>query len=95
MTDGYFDNVGLRMVSGRDFSAEDRQPDVRSSIINETMARWFFPQGDAVGKRWSYGDAIDATFHLHHLAHAHNELTSENHLGGQDARSMAEKNKEA
>jgi predicted permease len=61
VTDGYFDNVGLRMVSGRDFSAEDRQPDVRSSIINETMARRFFPQGDAVGKRWSYGDAIDAT----------------------------------
>jgi enoyl-CoA hydratase len=36
-------------------------------------------------------DAIDATFHLHHLAHAHNDLTTENHLGGQTARSMAEK----
>ena len=36
-------------------------------------------------------DAIDATFHVHHLAHAHNELTTENHLAGQDARSMAQK----
>jgi enoyl-CoA hydratase len=36
-------------------------------------------------------DTIDATFHLHHLAHAHNELTSEDHLAGQDAKSMAEK----
>ena len=35
-------------------------------------------------------DSIDATFHLHHLAHAHNELTSDNHLGGQTARTMAE-----
>jgi enoyl-CoA hydratase len=35
-------------------------------------------------------DAIDATFHLHHLAHAHNDLTTENHLGGQTARSMAD-----
>jgi enoyl-CoA hydratase len=33
-------------------------------------------------------DAIDATFHLHHLAHAHNDLTTENHLGGQTVRSM-------
>jgi enoyl-CoA hydratase len=39
-------------------------------------------------------DAIDATFHLHHLAHAHNELTTENHLGGQDARSMADKTRD-
>jgi enoyl-CoA hydratase len=36
-------------------------------------------------------DTIDATFHLHHLAHSHNELTSEDHLAGQDAKSMAEK----
>ena len=38
-------------------------------------------------------DTIDATFHLHHLAHAHNELTSENHLGRADRQSMAEKSK--
>ena len=60
VTAGYFDNVGLRIVSGRDFSPEDRQPESRSSIINETMARRFFPTGNAVGKRWSYGGAIDA-----------------------------------
>ena len=35
-------------------------------------------------------DTIDATFHLHHLAHAHNDLTTENHLGGQTVRSMKE-----
>lgn len=34
-------------------------------------------------------DAMDATFALHHLAHAHNNLTSEDHLAGQDAKSMA------
>lgn len=36
-------------------------------------------------------DTIDGTYHMHHLAHAHNELTTENHLAGQDARSMSEK----
>jgi enoyl-CoA hydratase len=39
-------------------------------------------------------DAIEGTYHMHHLAHAHNELTSDNHLGGLDARSMARKNTE-
>ncbi|HTM22210.1 MAG TPA: enoyl-CoA hydratase [Kofleriaceae bacterium] len=36
-------------------------------------------------------DVMDATYALHHLAHAHNQLTSEDHLAGEDARSMAKK----
>jgi enoyl-CoA hydratase len=32
---------------------------------------------------------MDATFALHHLAHAHNALTSPDHLAGHDAKSMA------
>ncbi|MCA9674127.1 MAG: enoyl-CoA hydratase [Kofleriaceae bacterium] len=39
--------------------------------------------------RMGLRDAIDATYGLHHLAHAHNQLTSPDHLAGQDARSMA------
>jgi enoyl-CoA hydratase len=38
-------------------------------------------------------DTMDAAFGLHHLAHAHNALTSEDHLAGQDAKSMAERGK--
>ena len=34
-------------------------------------------------------DTMDATYALHHLAHAHNTLTSPDHLAGQDAKSMA------
>ena len=34
-------------------------------------------------------DTMDATFALHHLAHAHNALTSPDHLAGQDAKTMA------
>jgi enoyl-CoA hydratase len=40
---------------------------------------------DRMGMR----DTMDATFALHHLAHAHNTLTSEDHLQGLDAKSMA------
>jgi enoyl-CoA hydratase len=39
--------------------------------------------------RMGLRDTMDATFALHHLAHAHNALTSEDHLQGQDAKSMA------
>ena len=37
---------------------------------------------------------MDSVFGLHHFAHAHNAETSEDSLGGLDAKSMAEKNKE-
>lgn len=37
--------------------------------------------------------AIDAVFHMHHLAHAQNQLTSDDHLGGLNAASMAAANK--
>jgi predicted permease len=59
VTDDYFATVGLRLLEGRLFSAEDRRLDSRSSIINESMAKRFFPAGGAVGKRWSYGDTIE------------------------------------
>jgi enoyl-CoA hydratase len=41
--------------------------------------------------RMGLRDTMDATFALHHLAHAHNTLTTPDHLAGQDAKSMAAK----
>lgn len=37
--------------------------------------------------------AMDAQYHMHHFAHAQSDLTSENSLGGQDAKSMVAANK--
>lgn len=37
--------------------------------------------------------AMDAHYHMHHFAHAQNDLTTGNTLGGQDAKSMAAANK--
>jgi enoyl-CoA hydratase len=39
--------------------------------------------------RMGLRDSVDAAFGLHHLAHAHNDLTTEDHLAGHDAKSMA------
>lgn len=44
---------------------------------------------DLRGKR----TAMDAHFHMHHFAHAQNDLTATNSLGGLDAKSMASANK--
>ena len=44
---------------------------------------------DLRGKR----TAMDAHYHMHHFAHAQNDLTTGDRLGGQDARSMAAANK--
>jgi enoyl-CoA hydratase len=41
--------------------------------------------------RMGLRDSMDAAFALHHLAHAHNTLTSPDHLAGEDAKSMAAK----
>jgi len=41
--------------------------------------------------RMGLRDTMDATYALHHLAHAHNSLTSEDHLAGENAQSMARK----
>jgi enoyl-CoA hydratase len=44
---------------------------------------------DLRGKR----TAMDAVFHMHHFAHAQNDLVSGNSLGGLDGKAMAEANK--
>jgi enoyl-CoA hydratase len=41
--------------------------------------------------RMGLRDAIDATYGLHHVAHAHNALTSSDHLAGHDPKSMKAK----
>jgi predicted permease len=55
VTDRYFDTVGLRIVDGRGFTAQDRNPALNRTVVNQTMARRFFPGQSAVGKRWNYG----------------------------------------
>ena len=54
VTADYFSTVGLRIVGGRGFTAQDRVPSGRATLVNETLARRFFPAGDVVGKRWAY-----------------------------------------
>lgn len=82
-----------RLVPREDLEGETRR------IADELASRprlgnWLTKQAlnhveDLRGKR----AAMDAVFHMHHFAHAQNDLTSTNSLGGLDAKSMASANK--
>jgi putative ABC transport system permease protein len=51
----YFETLGMRMLSGRDFSTADRQNTLPVLIINEAMARRFWPGESALGKEVKAG----------------------------------------
>ena len=46
---GYFSSLGIPLRTGRFFTEEDWK--LQHTVINESMARRFWPQGDALGKR--------------------------------------------
>jgi putative ABC transport system permease protein len=50
-TPEYFRAMGIRLVRGRVFTAQDDAKAPRVCLINETLARQFFPNEDPIGKR--------------------------------------------
>jgi predicted permease len=48
---GYFETLGVRLLAGRVFNSNDTGDRPAVVIINETMARRFWPNESAVGKR--------------------------------------------
>jgi putative ABC transport system permease protein len=51
VTPDYFRAMGIRLVRGRAFTPQDDARAPHVAIINETMARQFFPNEDPIGKR--------------------------------------------
>ena len=55
---GYFDTIGIPLLRGRDFTRADTTGAPLVVIVNETMAERFWPNQDAIGKRFKFfGDA--------------------------------------
>ncbi|MEW6209428.1 MAG: ABC transporter permease [Acidobacteriota bacterium] len=48
---GYFHTMSIRLVEGREFTSEDNEKSHAVIIINQTMARRFWPGESAIGKR--------------------------------------------
>ncbi|MGH9657388.1 MAG: ABC transporter permease, partial [Bryobacteraceae bacterium] len=49
--EGYFRLMRIPLIAGRDFTASDAATAPRIAIVNQTLARGFWPAGDALGKR--------------------------------------------
>ena len=54
---GYFSALGVPVLNGRDFSSSDKKESPKVVIINQTMAKTYFPNSDPVGQELS--DGID------------------------------------
>jgi predicted permease len=52
---GYFDTVGTALVSGRDVAWTDTRTAARVAVVNEALARKFFPGQSPVGHRITIG----------------------------------------
>ncbi|HEV2615068.1 MAG TPA: ABC transporter permease, partial [Candidatus Acidoferrales bacterium] len=57
---GYADALGLTLVQGRTFADADNETGQRVGMINEKLARQFFPHENPIGKRFMFGHP-DAT----------------------------------
>jgi len=51
VTPGYFHTMDIRLARGRDFTSADRAGTLPVTIVDEALARRYWPDGDAVGKR--------------------------------------------
>ncbi len=57
---GYFRTLGIALQRGRDFSPRDDASAPGAVIVNETLARRYWPQGDPLGRRLFFDNAEDA-----------------------------------
>jgi putative ABC transport system permease protein len=57
VTPDYFATLGIPLLRGRTFGAADRNDTPLVVVVSDAMARRFWPNDDAVGRRVRFGDA--------------------------------------
>jgi len=50
----FFETMGIPLVKGRPLTDEDKAGGTKAVVVNETMAKKFWPSDDAVGKRFRF-----------------------------------------
>jgi putative ABC transport system permease protein len=58
-TPSYFQTMGIAMRKGRAFTEQDRAGSVPVVIVNETLARKYWPNTDPIGKRMRYPGPLE------------------------------------
>jgi predicted permease len=67
----YFDAVGVPIVAGRAISEDDVAGKRRVAVVNETMARQYWPEGSAVGRVFHAGGFRSEPFEIVGVARDH------------------------
>jgi len=53
---GYFETVGIPLMLGRAIGPADNESSAKTAVVNQTMAKYFFPHGDAIGHQFTIAD---------------------------------------
>jgi len=61
VSENYLQTMSIPLRRGRYFGAQDNEHAMPVVIINETMARTYWPNVDALGRRFKLGDPADNT----------------------------------
>jgi putative ABC transport system permease protein len=56
VTPGYFEAIGTPLRAGRTFTGTDRADTLPVIVVNETMAKKFWPEASAIGRRLMMGN---------------------------------------
>ena len=56
---GFFSAMGIPLAEGRTFTAQDLPNSPKVAVINQTMARRFFPNRSPIGQRFGIGETPD------------------------------------
>ncbi len=64
VTPGYFPTMGIPVLRGRNFTAQDRSDSPNVVIVNEAFVKEFFPDRDPLGKRLDIMNGIDGLFEI-------------------------------
>jgi predicted permease len=51
----YFETAGISMIAGRSISPSDTATSLKVAVVNQTLARHFFPRGNALGRSLAIG----------------------------------------
>ena len=58
VTPGFFQALGVPVIAGRDFNADDRRDRERVVMVSQSVARRMFPNGDAVNRHFQWTDPV-------------------------------------
>ncbi|MGA2419913.1 MAG: ABC transporter permease [Candidatus Acidiferrum sp.] len=56
---GHFSNLGIPLLQGREFTAQDVAGSPKVAIVNESMAKTFFPNDSPLGRHMKFGGGKD------------------------------------